>query len=81
QTTPPEYNIRAVKTPTAIFWSSDDWLADATDVSYIFDNLPNIVYEKYVPDYNHLDFVWAISANKFVYSDLLNVMQKYYPFN
>ncbi|CAF4829129.1 unnamed protein product [Rotaria magnacalcarata] len=77
QTTPPEYNILAVKIPTAIFWSSDDWLADAIDVAYIFDNLQNIVYEKYVPGYNHLDFVWAISANKLIYSDLLN--SKGYP--
>ncbi|CAF1028211.1 unnamed protein product [Rotaria sordida] len=81
QTTPPEYNIHALKIPTAIFWSTDDWLADAIDIAYIFDNLKSMVYEKCIPDYNHLDFVWAISANKIIYSDLLNVMQKYHPPN
>jgi pimeloyl-ACP methyl ester carboxylesterase len=81
QTTPPEYNIHTIKVPTAIFWSGKDWLADAVDIAYIFDNLQSIVYKKYVPDYNHLDFVWALSANKIIYTDLINVMQKYHPPN
>ena len=79
QTTPPEYDIQAMKVPTAIFWSGEDWLADPTDVSYIFDNIHSLVYEKYIPDYNHLDFIWALSANKVIYTDLLNVMVKYHP--
>lgn len=81
QTTPPLYSIRPIKIPTAIFWSGDDWLADPTDVSYIFDNLESMIYEKYISDYNHLDFVWAITANKLIYSDLINQMFKYHPPN
>ncbi|CAF0842296.1 unnamed protein product [Adineta ricciae] len=79
QTTPPEYNLSGSHIPTAIFWSGKDWLADPTDVNYILNNLQNLVYDKYIPEYNHLDFVWALSANKVVYSDLLNVMIKYHP--
>ncbi|CAF5114075.1 unnamed protein product, partial [Rotaria socialis] len=79
QTTPPMYSISPIKIPTAIFWSGDDWLADPVDVSYIFDNLRSLVYEKYIPDYNHLDFVWSISANKIIYTDLIDQMQKYHP--
>ncbi|CAF4092470.1 unnamed protein product [Rotaria socialis] len=81
QTTPPMYSISPIKIPTAIFWSGDDWLADPVDVSYIFDNLQSLVYEKYIPDYNHLDFVWSISANKIIYTDLIDQMQKYHPPN
>jgi hypothetical protein len=81
QTTAPIYSIRPMKIPTAIFWSGEDWLADPVDVSYIFDNIQNLVYEKYIPDYNHLDFVWAITANKIIYADLINQMQKYHPPN
>jgi pimeloyl-ACP methyl ester carboxylesterase len=79
QTTPPIYSIRPMKIPTAIFWSADDWLADPIDVAFIFDNIQSLVYQKYIPDYNHLDFVWAISANKVIYRDLINQMQKYHP--
>ncbi|CAF3996256.1 unnamed protein product [Adineta steineri] len=79
QTTPPLYSIRSMKVPTAIFWGGVDWLADPVDVAYVFDNIPNLVYEKYIPNYNHFDFVWAITANKIIYQDLINIMQKYHP--
>ena len=81
QTTPPEYNIHALTIPTAIFWSREDWLADEVDVAYILDHLRSIVYKKYILNYNHLDFVWALSANKIVYSDLIYIMRKYHPPN
>ncbi|CAF4375034.1 unnamed protein product, partial [Adineta steineri] len=81
QSTPPEYSVRPMKIPTAVFWSGEDWLADPVDVSYLFDNIQNLVYEKYIPDYNHLDFVWAITAYKVMYPDLINQMQKYHPSN
>ena len=79
QTTPPEYDIRRMKVPTALFSSGEDWLADPTDVSYIVDHVPNLVFKKYIPDYNHLDFVWALSANKVIYGDLMKVMEMYHP--
>ena len=79
QTTPPVYSIRNMKVPTAIFWSGEDWLADPDDVAFIFDNVQSLVYQKYIHDYNHLDFVWAISANKMIYIDVINLMQKYHP--
>ena len=81
QTTPPVYPIRPMKIPTAVFWGGEDWLADPVDVSYIFDNIQSLVYEKYIPDYNHLDFIWAISANKLIYADLMEQMKKYHPPN
>ena len=79
QTTPPIYSIRPMKIPTAIFWSQTDWLADPEDVSFIFENIQSLVYKKFIPDYNHLDFVWAITANKVICEDLIDQMQKYHP--
>lgn len=79
QTTAPIYTIRPMRIPTAIFWSGEDWLADPEDVKFIFENVENLVYERYIPDYNHLDFVWAITANQMIYSDVINLMRKYHP--
>jgi len=81
QTTPPVYSLRGITVPTAIFSGGEDWLADPTDASYIFDNIDpkTLVYRKTIQDYNHMDFVWGLSANKLVYTDLLNEMQKYHP--
>ncbi|CAF3492212.1 unnamed protein product [Rotaria socialis] len=79
QTIPPIYNIRPMTIPTAIFWPRDDWLADPDDVAFIFDNIKNLISGKYIYDYNHLDFVWAIIANKIIYQGLITQMQKYHP--
>lgn len=79
QTTPPFYSIRDMKVPTAVFWSGEDWLADPIDVTYVFDNIQSLVYEKYLPDYEHFDFVWATSANAMIYQDIIQLMQKFHP--
>jgi pimeloyl-ACP methyl ester carboxylesterase len=81
QTTPPAYPIRPMKIPTAIFFGGEDWLADPTDVQFILDNLQNLVYRKFIPEYNHMDFIAALSVNKQIYADLIDVMQKYHPAN
>ena len=67
--------------PTAIFYGGDDWLADPTDVGYIFDQLQSktLVYRKYIDSYNHMDFIWALDANQLVYSDLMAQMKKFHP--
>ena len=79
QTFAPIYSIRDMKVPTAVFWAGEDWLADPQDVTYVFDNLGSLVYEKYLPIYNHFDFVWALSAREMIYNDLINIMQIYHP--
>ena len=81
QTTAPIYSIRPMKIPTAIFWSDEDWLADPEDVKFILDNIQSLVYQKHIADFNHLDFVWAMSANRVIYADLIDQMQKYHPPN
>ena len=83
QSLPPQYAIRTMTVPTAIFSGGEDWLADPTDVNYILDNIRNetLVFHKYIPDYNHMDFVWGLTANKLIYVDLLEQMKKYHPPN
>jgi pimeloyl-ACP methyl ester carboxylesterase len=81
QSLPPVYSIRSMKVPTALFTGGDDWLADPTDVQYIFDNIPSetLVFRKFIPDYNHIDFIWALTANQLVYADVVDLMKKYHP--
>jgi pimeloyl-ACP methyl ester carboxylesterase len=83
QTTPPLYPISPMTVPTAIFSGGEDWLADPTDANYIFDQIRSqtLVFRKYIADYNHMDFIWGLTANKLVYFDLLDQMKKYHPAN
>lgn len=76
---PPIYNLSRVTTPVAVFWSDNDWLADPQDVSHLVAELPNVVYKHRVtdPHFTHLDFVWALHADKLVYQHLLQVLAQY----
>ena len=67
--------MSAVKTPVAIYYGGKDWLADVQDVrNTILPHLQNRLAVKYFEAWNHLDFVWGIEANKYIYNDILKLM-------
>jgi len=75
QSTPPLYNISSCEVPVAIYSGSQDWLADPEDIhNSILPFLPNILSTKNLDSWNHLDFVWGIEANRFVYTDVVKQM-------
>lgn len=77
KTTAPEYDISKVQVPVALYWAKQDWLADPTDVEYIRKKIPNIVDDFDCVDYNHLDFLWAVNANKILYERMMKLIKKY----
>ena len=77
QSQPPAYNVGNMKAPVALYWSYDDWLADPEDVAYLRQILPNIVDDASFDKYNHMDFIWAINANTFIYNRVLDLISKY----
>lgn len=77
QPTPPEYDLKSIKTPVALYSSTNDWLADQEDVKYIRNSLPNIVDDYVIESWNHLDFIWAVDTQKFLYDRMLKLMQKF----
>ena len=75
QYTPPCYNISRLSVPTYMFTGGKDWLADPTDVGGLTKalNAAKIPYtNKTLPNYEHLDFIWAIHANQDVYDVIIN---------
>lgn len=77
QTTPPEYHPQNMAVPVAMFYGDNDFLADRTDVQYLLDNLPNIVHQRELPNWNHVDFIIGKDAHQLLYTDILNLMSKY----
>lgn len=77
QTEPPIYDLKLIKTPVALYSSTNDWLADLNDVQFIRENLPNIVDDIVIDGWNHLDFVWAIDTNEKLYNRMIQLMKKF----
>ncbi|XP_054773172.2 gastric triacylglycerol lipase-like [Lytechinus pictus] len=74
QTTPPEYYVGNLTVPVALFWGENDFLADPQDVEKLIPRIPHLIYNKKIPNFEHLDFIWAVDANKIVYDDILSIM-------
>lgn len=77
QSTPPLYEMKNMNIPTALYWAKNDWLADPIDVNFIRNNLPNIVDDYEIMDWDHLDFLLAINAKHCLYDRILNLILKY----
>ncbi|XP_049825351.1 lipase 3 [Aethina tumida] len=77
-TTPQSYNISQVTHPVLLLYGTGDNFVKQEDISYLAKKLPNAV-EVQVPykNFNHMDFMWGIDANKLLYERLLILMNKY----
>ena len=57
--------------PVATYSAQNDWLADPEDVKLLLPQLSNKMYDKYIENWDHLDFIWGLDAAKLVYYDII----------
>ncbi|GAM21316.1 hypothetical protein SAMD00019534_044910, partial [Acytostelium subglobosum LB1] len=80
QLEPPSYNITEFLAPVIIFYGGHDDLADLTDVEWLIPQLgDHLLYQKFMPSYSHIDFVWGENAYQWIYNDAVSFLQKYAP--
>ncbi|XP_062594628.1 gastric triacylglycerol lipase-like [Saccostrea cucullata] len=75
QTTPPLYDVTKMETPVAIFSGGQDWLADPTDVKSLLPQIKNVRSNKNIPEWEHLDFIWALDGPTKCYNDIINMIK------
>ncbi|XP_046748126.1 lipase 3-like isoform X2 [Diprion similis] len=76
QAEPPEYNLQNVRIPIAIFYGSNDLLADYKDVERLVSELPNVVLKHKVSleMFNHIDFLYGVDAPNVVYQHVIKYL-------
>ncbi|XP_069876548.1 lysosomal acid lipase/cholesteryl ester hydrolase-like [Dipodomys merriami] len=77
QSYPPTYNVKDIPVPIALWNGAQDWLADASDVHILLTQIPNLVYHKEIPEYNHIDFIFGMNTHWMVYDKIIDLMKKY----
>ena len=76
QTSVPIYDVKNVKVPVALYSAKNDWLAAPDDVKYLQTNLPNLIDDFVIDDWDHLDFIWGLQA-QVLYERFLHLLNKF----
>ncbi|KAM7072814.1 lipase member K-like [Molossus nigricans] len=78
QLTPPLYNVSEMNVPTAMWSGGHDRVADPRDIENLLPNITRLIYYKFIPHYNHVDFYLGQDAPQEIYQDLIRMMEEYF---
>lgn len=74
---PPEYDLSKAKVPISMFFGADDDLVVIADAEELARKLKKSLYNLQVIDkWNHVDFLFGLSAKDVVYNKMLEAMRK-----
>ncbi|XP_077786602.1 putative lysosomal acid lipase/cholesteryl ester hydrolase [Podarcis muralis] len=77
QSTPAFYSVQRMTLPTAVWSGGNDWIADSKDMALLLPQIPNLVYHKDIPEWQHLDFIIGYDAPQHMYIEIMDLMQTY----
>ena len=69
----PPFNLQL---PIALYHGGNDWLVQPDDYERLL-KIPKLVRHKKIDTFEHLDFLWGLQAAKEVYSDIIQLFDKY----
>lgn len=63
--------------PTAVWYGGNDFIATKQDMELLLPRIPRLVFQKYIPPWEHADFMWGLDAPERLFLDMLLLMQQY----
>ncbi|XP_045464160.1 lipase 1-like [Harmonia axyridis] len=80
---PPDYNLKNITVPIAIYYSYGDNLVYAKDIDHICGILPNVVKKHLMPNpkWTHLDFIFAKNGQKLLHKPIVQFLEKFDKYN
>jgi lysosomal acid lipase/cholesteryl ester hydrolase len=69
--------VGSIDVPIAISSGSHDPLSDPADVELLIPKLKNLVYNRKLEEFNHMDFVTGLDASDALYPDIVKLSKKY----
>lgn len=78
ESTAPDYNLKNIRTPIALYYSNTDWLAGTADVQLLRNELPNVVKDFEITStlFSHLDFLWGNDAPRIIYDQIVDTIKE-----
>lgn len=77
QTTPPEYHVKDMKVPTALFSGGHDTLADPKDMAILLTQVSNLVFHQHIEHWEHVDFIWGLDAPDVMFPNILKLLKEH----
>uniref|UniRef100_A0ACB8F897 Uncharacterized protein n=2 Tax=Sphaerodactylus townsendi TaxID=933632 RepID=A0ACB8F897_9SAUR len=76
KTSPPLYRIEDITVPIAMWHGGQDWICQPVEIDALLPRITNLMHYKYLPDWNHFDFIWGSDAPERLYREILHLMEK-----
>lgn len=64
-----------MRVPTALFAGSNDWLTVPEDVDSLVHKLPNLIVNRVIDGWSHVDFILAMNAPSTLYGDIISMIR------
>ncbi|KAF2885968.1 hypothetical protein ILUMI_20205 [Ignelater luminosus] len=77
QTTPPEYDLSKITAPVAMYYGSKDPACAKEDVDKAASEISNLVINKRIEGFSHIDVLWGIDVVPLLYNDIIELMKLY----
>ncbi|KAF2896923.1 hypothetical protein ILUMI_09253, partial [Ignelater luminosus] len=77
QPEPPSYKLSKITAPVALYYGDKDIICSKEDIDHSASEMKNVIVNKCVPGFNHLDVVWGNDVVELIFHEVLELMKRH----